>query len=117
MCNKKLHKEIKRGAQHMTLLKNLQGKKKTSTRHAPCTVNVTGEDLVKSTVPFDDSEAMLLFVSWRSAEVLRHIAMFSEVLSIDTAYGTNREKRPVLVFDGTYHNRNNFMMSQAFLPS
>jgi hypothetical protein len=37
----------------------------------------------------DDSDAMLLFVAWVSDEDLRHIAVFPEVLSIDTTYGTN----------------------------
>jgi hypothetical protein len=68
----------------------LKGKKKPSTKHAPCTSNVTDEDLVKSVMPIDDSDAMLLFVAWGSDEDLRHNTMFPEVLSIDITYRTNR---------------------------
>jgi hypothetical protein len=49
----------------------------------------------------DDSGAMLLFVAWGSDEDLRYITMFPEVLSIDTTYGTNREKRPLLALTTT----------------
>jgi hypothetical protein len=65
----------------------------------------------------DDSEAMLLFVVWGGDEYLRHITMFPEVLSIDTTYGTNREKRPLWLFAGTDHNHKNFTAMRAFLPS
>jgi hypothetical protein len=65
----------------------------------------------------DDSEVMLLFVSWGSDEDLRYITMFPEVLSIDTTYGRNREKRPLLVFSGTDNNRKDFTALRAFLPS
>jgi hypothetical protein len=41
VCNKKLHKETKKGAQYLTLLMKLKGKKKPSTKHVPCTANVT----------------------------------------------------------------------------
>jgi hypothetical protein len=54
----------KKGAQHLTLLTKLQGKKKTSTKHVPCTANVAFGDLVKSAMMLGDSEAMLLFVAW-----------------------------------------------------
>jgi hypothetical protein len=117
VCNKKLCKETKKGSQHLTLLTKLNGKKKPSTKYVPCTSNVTNEDLVKSAMTLDDSEAMLLFVAWGSDEDLRHIAMFPEVLSIDPTYGTNREKRPLLVFAGTDHNQKNFTAMRAFLPS
>jgi hypothetical protein len=72
-CNKKLCKETKKGAQHLTLLMKLQDKKKSSTEHVPVTANVTAEDLVKSAMTLDDSEAMLLFVAWGSDEYLRYI--------------------------------------------
>jgi hypothetical protein len=48
----------------------LQGKKKPSTKHVPCTANVIYEDLVKRAMKLDDSEAMLLFVAWVSDEDL-----------------------------------------------
>jgi hypothetical protein len=60
---------------------------------------------------------MLLFVAWGSDEYLRYITVFPEVLSIDTTYGTNREKRPLLVFAGTDNNSKNFTALRAFLPS
>jgi hypothetical protein len=90
VCNKKLFKDINKGAQNLTLLTKLQGKKKPSAKHAPCTANVTDEDLVKSAITLDDSGTMLLFVAWGSDEYLRCIiTMFPKVLSIDTSYGTN----------------------------
>jgi hypothetical protein len=42
------------GAQHFTLLTKLKGKKPT-TKHAPCKVNVTDENLVKSTMKLDET--------------------------------------------------------------
>jgi hypothetical protein len=60
---------------------------------------------------------MLLFVNWGSDKDLRYITIFPEVLSIDTTYVTNREKRPLLVFSGTDNNRKNFTAMSAFLPS
>jgi hypothetical protein len=114
LFKKKPHKETKKGAQHLTLLTKLKGKK-PSTKHVPCTVNVTDEDLVKSAMKLDESDAMLLFVAWGSDEDLRCITMFSEFLSIDTTYGTNRGKRPLLVFAGTDNNRKNFTAPRAFL--
>jgi hypothetical protein len=52
-----------------------------------------------------------------SYDDLRHVTMLPEVLSIDTTYGTNSEKRPLLVLDGTDNNRENFTALRAFLPS
>jgi hypothetical protein len=78
---------------------------------------VTDEDLVKSAMKLDDSDAMLLFVAWGSDEDLRQIAMFPEVLSSGTTYRTNREKRPCLIFASTHHNRKTFTAMCAFLPS
>jgi hypothetical protein len=116
VCNKKLRKETKKGAQQLTLLKNLKGKKKPSAKHVPCTANVTNEDFVKSAMTLDDSGAVLLFVAWGSDEDLIYITMFPEVLSIDATYVTKREKRPLLVFSGTDHNCKN-LHSDACLPS
>jgi hypothetical protein len=78
---------------------------------------VTDEDLVKSAMRVDGSDAMLLFVAWGGDEDLRYITMFPEVLSIGTTYGTNREKRHLLVFAGTDNNMKNFTVMRAFLPS
>jgi hypothetical protein len=50
---------------------------------------------------------MLLFVAWGSGEDLRYIAIYPEVLSIDTTCRTNIEKRPLLVFAGADHNQKN----------
>jgi hypothetical protein len=104
------------GARHLTLLTKVNGEI-PSTTHVPYTVNVTDEDLVKSAMKLDGSEAMVLFVAWGSDEDLRYITMLPEVLSIDTTYGTNREKRTLLVFDGTDNNRKNFTALRAFPPS
>jgi hypothetical protein len=116
VCRKKAPKGTKKGAKHLTLLTKVNGEI-PSTTHVPCTVNVTDEDLVKSATKLDDSEAMLLFVAWGSDENLRYITMFPEVFSIDTTYGTNREKIPLLVFAGTDNNRKNFTALRLFLPS
>jgi hypothetical protein len=113
VCRKKAPKGTKKGAQHLTLLTKVNGEI-PSTTHVPCTVNITDEDLVKSAMKLDDSEAMLLCVAWGSDEYLRYITMFPEVLSIYTTYGMNREKRPLLVFAGTDNNRKT---SQRCVPS
>jgi hypothetical protein len=89
VCSKKPHKETKKGAQHLTLLTKLKGKK-PSTKHVPCTANVNDEYLVKITMKLDDSDALLLFITCGSDEDLRYITMFREVLSIDMTYGMNR---------------------------
>jgi hypothetical protein len=62
VCNKKLCKEKNKRAQHLTLLTKLKVNNKPSTKHVLCTTNVTDEDLVKSAMTLDDSEAMLLCV-------------------------------------------------------
>jgi hypothetical protein len=116
VCSKKPPKGTKKGAQYLTILTKVKGKN-PSTKHVPCTVKVTDEDLVKSDMKLDDSDAMLLFVAWGRDEDLRYITMFPEVLSIDTTYGTNREKTHLLVFAGTDNNRKNFTALCAFLPS
>jgi hypothetical protein len=116
VCRKKPAKGTKKGVQHLTLLTKVNGEI-PSTKHVPCTINVTDEYLVESAMKLDDSEAMLLFVAWGSDEDLRYITMFPQVFSIDTTYGTNREKRPLLVFAGTNNNRKNFTALRAFLPS
>jgi hypothetical protein len=116
VCRKKPSKGKKKGAQHLTILTKVNGEI-TSTKHVPCTVNVTDEDLVKSAMKLDDSEVMLLFVAWGSDEDLRYITMFPEVFSIDTTYGRNGEKILLLVFAGTDNNRKNFTALRAFLPS
>jgi hypothetical protein len=116
VCRKKPAKGTKKGAQHLTLLTKVNGEI-PSTKHVPYTVNVTDEDVVKSAMKLDDSEAMLLFFTWGSDEDLRYITMFPEVFFIYNTYGTNREKRPLLVFDGTDNNRKNFTVLRAFLPS
>jgi hypothetical protein len=100
----------------LTLLTKVNGKK-PSTKHVPCTAKVTDEDLAKSAMKLDDSDAMLLFVAWDSDEDLRYITMFPEVLPIDTTYGKNRKKRSLLVFAGTDNNRKKITAMRAFLPS
>jgi hypothetical protein len=65
----------------------------------------------------DDSEAMLLFVAWGSDADLRYTTMFPKVFSIDTTYGTNIEKIPLLVFAGIDNNSKNFTALRVFLPS
>jgi hypothetical protein len=80
VCNKKLRKEINKGAQHVTLLTKLQGKKKPSTKYFTCTSNVINEDLVKSAMTLDDSDAMFLFVPWGSDEDMTCITVIPEVL-------------------------------------
>jgi hypothetical protein len=116
VCSNKPHKKTKKGAQYLTLLTKFKGKK-PSMNHVPCTVTVTGEDLVKSAMKLDGSVAMLLFIAWGSDEYLRYITMLPEFLSSDTTYGMNRVKRPLLVFSGTEKNRKNFTVMRAFLPS
>jgi hypothetical protein len=116
VCSKKPPKGTKKGAQYVNLLAKVNGKK-PSTKHVPCTVNVTDEDNVKCAMKLDDSDAMVLYVDWGSDEDLRYITMFPEVLSIDTTYGKDRENRPLLVFAGTDNNRKNFTVLRAFLPS
>jgi hypothetical protein len=73
----------------MTLLTKIQGKRKPTAKHAPCAENITDEELVKSAMNLNDSEKVFLFVAWYSNEDIMHITIFSEVLSIDTNYGTN----------------------------
>jgi hypothetical protein len=75
VCSKKPPKGTKKVAQHLTLLTKVNGKK-PSTKHVPCTVNVTDGDIVKSAMKLDDSDAMLLFVAWGSDEYFRYITMF-----------------------------------------
>jgi hypothetical protein len=61
-CSKKPPKRTKKGAQYLTLLAKVNYKKQ-STKHVPCTVNFTDDDLVKSAMKLADSDEMLLFVA------------------------------------------------------
>jgi hypothetical protein len=87
----------KKGSQYLTLLTKLQGKKKSSTKHAPCTDNVIDEELVKSAMTIgNSSKTMLLFVAWESGEDLRYITMFPEVIYSDVGETQTRARKTTI---------------------
>jgi hypothetical protein len=107
----------KEGSPTFDTTDKFERQEETINKACPLHCQYDGLSPCESAMALDDSEATLLCVDWVSDEDLRHITMFPEVLSIDTSYRTNREKRPLLVFAGTDHNRKNFTAIRAFLPS
>jgi hypothetical protein len=65
----------------------------------------------------DDGKKLLLFVAWITDDDLKLTKKFPEVISFDTTYGTNAERRPPCVGAGTCNNRMNFPVFRAFVPS
>jgi hypothetical protein len=79
--------------------------------------NVEEPDLIREAMTLDDGKTVLLFVAWVTYDDLKVTTMFPEVISFDTTYGTNVERRPLCVGAGTCNNRVNSTVFRAFVPS
>jgi hypothetical protein len=79
--------------------------------------NVETTDLIREATTLDIGKTLLLFVAWVTDDDLKFTTMFPEVISFDTTYGTNAERRPLCVGAGTCNNRMNFPVFHAFMPS
>jgi hypothetical protein len=79
--------------------------------------NVERAYLIREAMTLDDGKTLLLFVAWVTDDDLKFTTMFPEVISFDTTYGTNMERRPLIVGAGTCNNRMNFPVFSAFMPS
>jgi hypothetical protein len=66
--------------------------------------NVETVDLIREAMILDDGKTLLLFVAWVTYDDLKFTTMFPEVISFDTTYGTNVERRPLCVGAGTCNN-------------
>jgi hypothetical protein len=62
-------------------------------------------------------KTLLLLVAWVTDDDLKFTTFFAEVISFDTTYGTNVERRPLCVGAGTCNNRINSPVFRAFMPS
>jgi hypothetical protein len=64
-----------------------------------------------------DSDAMLLYVAWRTNEELWMTTMFGSFWTLDTTPMTNIDDRPLMIMAGMYTNRKSCPYGRAFLPS
>jgi hypothetical protein len=72
--------------------------------------NVETEDLIREAKAFNDRKTLLLFVARVTDDDLKFTAIFPEVISFGTIYGTNMERIPLCVGAGTCNNRMNFII-------
>jgi hypothetical protein len=79
--------------------------------------NVETADYIREAMTVDDGKTLLSFVAWVTYDYLKFKTMFYEVISFDTTYGTNVERRPLCFGAGTCNNIMNFPVSHAFMPS
>jgi hypothetical protein len=75
-------------------------------------------ELIRESMTLGDGKTLLSFVVWVTYDDLKFTTMFRAVISLDTAYGTNAERRPLYVGAGTDYNRMNicfhaFMISEC----
>jgi hypothetical protein len=71
----------------------------------------------RESMALSDVKTLLLFVAWVTYDDLNFTKMFPEVISFDTTYGTNVERRPLCVGTGTCRNIMMFTVFCALLPS
>jgi hypothetical protein len=65
----------------------------------------------------ENSQAMVLAACWSTLEDIETFSLFPEILSVDTAFSTNKEKCPLLIGAGKDTNRRNFSAFRCSLPS
>jgi hypothetical protein len=79
--------------------------------------NVETADFIREAMTLDNGKTLLLFVAWVTYDDLKFTTMFPEVISFNTTYGINVERRPLCVGAGTCNNRMIFPVFHAFMPS
>jgi hypothetical protein len=65
-------------------------------------------DLIKNLL-LENSQAMVLAACWSTFEDIETFSLVPEILSMDTIFSTNKEKRPLLIEAGKENNRRNFL--------
>jgi hypothetical protein len=63
---------------------------------------------VRKNLLLEKSQAMVLAACWSTLEDIETFSLFPEILSVDTTFSTNKEKRPLLIGAGKDNNRRNF---------
>jgi hypothetical protein len=72
---------------------------------------------VRNNIILENSHAVVLAACWSTLEYIETFSLFPEILSVDTTFSTNKEKRPLLIGAGKDNNRRRFSTFQCFLPS
>jgi hypothetical protein len=86
--------------------------------HVEVDENDKTADLNREAMTLNDGKKMLLFVAWVTYyDDFKFTTTIPGVISFDTTYGTNVERRPLCVGAGTCNNRMNFPVFRAFMPS
>jgi hypothetical protein len=72
---------------------------------------------LRKNILLENSQAMVLAACWSTLEDIEIFSLFPEILSGDTTFSTNKEKRPLLIGAGKDNNMRNFSDYRYFLPS
>jgi hypothetical protein len=79
--------------------------------------NDTSIDLIRSSMKIEDSEDVLLAVSWVSKSEIDLLTRFPSVIVVDVTEKTNREKRGLFVATGIDGNNKIFPTLHSFMPN
>jgi hypothetical protein len=72
-------------------------------------------DVIKNLL-LENSQAMVLAACWITLDDIGTFSLFPEIVSVDTIFSTNKEKRPLLIGSGKENNRRTFSAFRCFLP-
>jgi hypothetical protein len=72
---------------------------------------------VRKNLLLEKSQAVVLAACRSTLEDIETFSLFPEILSVDTTFSTNKEKRLLLIGAGKDNNRHNFSAFLHFLPS
>jgi hypothetical protein len=72
---------------------------------------------VRKNLLLRNSQDMVLAACWITFEDIETFSLFPEILSVDTTFSKNKEKRPLLIGAGKDNHRRNFSVFLCFLPS
>jgi hypothetical protein len=72
---------------------------------------------VTNNLLLENSQSVVLAACWSTLENIDNFSLFPEILSVDTIFSTNKEKRPLLIGAGKDNNRRNFSDFYVSYPS
>jgi hypothetical protein len=72
---------------------------------------------VRKNLLLENSQAIVLAACWSTLEDIETFSLFSEILSADTIFSTNKEKLPLLIGAGKDNNRREFSAFLCLLTS
>ena len=72
---------------------------------------------VRDSLSITGADCILMAVAWTTNDAQRKFQMYPEFTGSDVTFGTNAERRPLLVMCGKDSNDKAFSHTWAFLPS